>query len=90
MAGGFIDIILMVLLSFILFVFFKALKYDQVHSVFQHICLSSYVGLFTIIYALVCSSLSNIIVIPMTLIYIFGASYLHINAYNQNIKPHLF
>jgi hypothetical protein len=89
-AGGIIDILLIVLLSFILFVFFKVFKTEVVHSLFQHLCLSSFVGILTIVFSLVCSSSINLIIIPTAIVYILGCSYLHINVYNQAAKPQLF
>ena len=53
-------------------------------------CLSSYVGLLTIVFSLICSSAPVFLIIPSAIAYILGCSYLHINAYNQSIKPQLF
>ena len=89
-AGGIIDVVLMTFISFAMFVFFKVFKTDTVHSLFQHMCLSSYVGLGTIIFSLICTCNMDLVIIPMAIIYILGCSYLHVNAYNQTTKPQLF
>jgi hypothetical protein len=88
-AGGIIHLLSMTLISFFMFVVFKVLKADQVHSLFQHMNLASFVGLTTIVYSLVCSTSMNFLIIPVGIAYILGCSYLHVNAYNQAIKPQL-
>lgn len=88
-AGGLIHLASMTIISFIMFVLFKVINSTGVHSLFQHINLSSYVGINTIIFSLICSSGISYLIIPCALIYILGCSYLHINAYNRALKPQL-
>ena len=89
-AGGIIHLLSMVLISFSMFVYFKVLQSSQVHSLFQHLNLSSYVGLLSIVFSIICSSSIDYLIIPFALIYILGCSYLHVNAYNQALKPNMF
>jgi hypothetical protein len=96
LAGGIIDILLMLLLSFSLFVYCKVIKtavvstYFQVFlSIMQHLCFSSFLGLFTIIYSVVCAFSVNIVLIPLSIVYVGVCCYLHINAYNKAVKPNL-
>lgn len=88
-AGGLIHLASMTIISFIMFVLFKVINSTLVHSLFQHITLSSFVGLFTIVFSLICSSGVFYLILPCALIYILGCSYLHINAYNHALKPQL-
>lgn len=88
-AGGLIHLISMTIISFVMYVLFKVINSTGVHSLFQHITLSSFVGLNTIIFSLICSSGISYLIIPFALVYILGCSYLHINAYNQALKPQL-
>ena len=89
-AGGTIHLVSMAMISFVMFVLFKVLGATGVQSLFQHVTLASYVGLATILMSIVCSTLMNILIVPFGIGYILGCSYLHVNAYNQALKPQLF
>lgn len=88
-AGGVIHLGSMTIISFVMFVLFKVAKSTEVHSLFQHMTLASFVGLITIIFSLICSSGITALIILSALVYILISSYLHINAYNQALKPQL-
>jgi hypothetical protein len=87
--GGLIHLISMSMISFVMFVLFKALGSTGVQSWFQHAALASYVGLMSIILSIICSTSMKILIIPFGIAYISGSSYIHVNAYNQALKPQL-
>jgi hypothetical protein len=89
-AGGIIHLVSMTMISFVMFVLFKVLGATGVQSFFQHVTLTSYVGVATILLSIVCSTSMNILIVPFGIGYVLGCSYLHLNAYNQTLKPQLF
>lgn len=52
-------------------------------------CISSHINLLAIIYSCICAGASLGIIIPTTIIFIGGCTYLYFNIYNQAIKPTL-
>ena len=88
-AGGLIHLASMSIISFCMFVLFKVINSSGVHSLFQHIALSSFVGIISVVFSVICSSGISYLIIPCAIAYILGCSYLHINAYNRGLKPQL-
>lgn len=73
----------MIILSFIIFVFFKTINNNQNISYLQHLCISSYISLFTIIYSLIFLLDSDFVRVLGTGIYVLGCGYLHVNLYKK-------
>ena len=93
---GLIDLGVIVLTAFALFVYSNVLnfphnRYIEVNKpLFQHLCVSSYVNLFTILYCCVTLAASEVLMIIFTIIFVLCTVYFHFNLYNRAIKPTLF
>ena len=94
-SAGFIDLGLILILSFAMFIFsnvmhfpFDKFVYVIFHR-FQHACISSHVNLLAIVHCIVNVAGPDILVIPMSVVYIGLCTFLHFRIYNSAIKPTL-
>jgi hypothetical protein len=95
-SSGLIDLGLILLLGFVGFIYSNILKFpfnsfwNVKYVNIQHVCISSHIGLLTVLYCCICIGSSQPVIILTSILYIGVCSYLHFNVYNQAIKPTLF